>query len=451
MNRTPQPKSVIVVGGGLAGIAASLALAKRGARVQLLETRRRLGGRVGSFTDAQSQATIDYCQHVGMGCCKNLKQLIDGLGHREYWDVHRQLHFYGPEGSYQRLAALPLVPAPLHISGWLWRWPGLTLRDRISVARGIWAVQRLKITNATDGLGAEQWLLEHAQTQGAIERFWRTIVVSALGEELCRVNLAAVAKVIQDGFLNHRDAFHLLVPNRPLGELFGSMTEKVLRDNGVDVRLCTRVQSIVSESSERLTVCADEFGQITADAVIIAVPWFRINDLIADLSMPEIEQLGINAQQLASSPISGVHTWWDRPWLDTPHAAIVGRLCQWVFPKVANTIEKAAAADEHYYQIVISASRQLPRGDTNEVAKQIQADLAAVFPKVADARLLRVQTVTDPNAVFSLTSEAARLRPRARIGNSNVWLAGDWIQTGWPATMEGAIISGLQAAEQILS
>ncbi len=439
-----------MVGGGLAGITASLVLAKHGIRVQLLESRRRLGGRVGSFADAHSGETVDYCQHVGMGCCSNLKQLIDWLGHREYWDVHRQLHFYGPDGRYQRLAAWPFVPAPLHISGWLWRWPGLTLRDRISLVRGIIAIQRLKISTATDAVEAEAWLCQRGQTPQAIDRFWRTIVVSALGEELQRVSLSAVAKVIQDGFLNHRDAFHLLVPNKPLGDLFGSMTERVLVESGVDLRLGTRVQSIVPSAAGGVTVAVDQLGQTDADAVIIAVPWFRIGDLLANSEVPELQRVQQQARQLASSPISGVHTWWDRPWLETPHAAIVGRLSQWVFPKTDAVLNRSADLAEHYYQIVISASRQLPRGDSALVAEQIEADLAAVFPAARRAKLLRLQTVTDPHSVFSLTPEAVQLRPLPRVGSTRIWLAGDWVQTGWPATMEGAIISGRQAAEQIL-
>lgn len=440
-----------MIGGGLAGITASLALAKQGVQVQLLEARRQLGGRTGSFIDSQSQETIDYCQHVGMGCCTNLKMLIGWLGQRGYWDTHEQLHFYGPDGSYQLLAAWPLVPAPLHISSWLWRWPGLTLRDRVSVARGLLAVRRLKISSKTDGIEAQSWLQQHSQTDGAIARFWRTIAVSALGEELARVNLSALAKVIQDGFLKQRDAFHLLVPNRPLGELFGTMAEKVLRENGVDVQLGNRVQPLVALSNEKFAVDNKLLRTQNADAVVMAVPWFRVRDLIDSIDTPDFQQVNQNAQRLTASPISGVHSWWDRPWMDTPHAAIVGRLCQWVFPKVSPVSVDASQRYEHYYQIVISASRQLPRGDSSAVAQQIQADLAAVFPQAGKARLLRIQTVTEPNSVFSLTTEAARLRPRTRIGNSNVWLAGDWVQTGWPATMEGAIISGLQAADGILA
>ena len=444
-------KTAIVVGGGLAGIAAALGLAKQGVKVQLLEARRRLGGRTGSFTQPNSNETIDYCQHVGMGCCTNLRQLIDWLGQREQWETHQSLHFYGPEGNYQRLSSLPLLPAPLHLSGWLLRWPGLKLVDRIAIARGMLAIRKLAITGETDRLLAQPWLVEHHQTPAAIEHFWRTIIVSALGEELSQVNLSAVAKVLQDGFLNHRDAFHLLVPKRPLGELFGTLTEQSLRENGVQVHLQTRVQRLVQQNGTNFAVEVDNLGTLTADAIVVAVPWFRMRGLIDSTECDPLEKIAQDAGQITSSPISGIHTWWDRPWLDTPHAAIVGRLSQWVFPKHDNQESNTRSVDEHYYQIVVSASRHLPKGDSTELMRIVQEDLAEVFPKVRGARMLRMQVVTDPQAVFSVGVNSSVLRPKSAIAGTNIWLAGDWVQTGWPATMEGAILSGWSACESIFA
>lgn len=444
-----ETRTVVVVGGGLAGISAALALAKHGVQVKLLEARRRLGGRTGSFsTDANEQ--VDYCQHVGMGCCTNLRQLIVWLGQTGRWTEHRSLHFYGPQGSYQRLAALPLLPAPLHLASWLLRWPGLSTRDRIAVARGMLAIRKLKIDRGTDRLTAEPWLIANGQTTLAIDRFWRTIVVSALGEDIARVNLSSMAKVLQDGFLNHRDAFHLLVPNESLGELFGSSAEEKLRESGVEVHLQTRVQRLVQGTEGQFSVGTEKLGRLNADAIVVAVPWFRLQGLVESTQYHPLVDIADAASQIAASPISGIHTWWDRPWLDSPHAAIVGRLCQWVFPK-HSAVPAAHDVNEHYYQIVVSASRQLPTGNSAELMRLIHEDLSAVFPKVREARLLRLQAVTDPLSVFSVDVKGSGLRPSSKVPDSNLWLAGDWVQTGWPATMEGAILSGWKAAESILA
>lgn len=456
-----RPFSVVVVGGGLAGCSAALGLARNGVKVTLLESRRRLGGRTGSFhmpAPAESQAelgshiqAVDYCQHVGMGCCTNLRQLIEWLDQTADWATHRQLHFFGPSGDYQCLKALPLLPAPLHLASWLVRWPGIGWRERFGIARGMLAIGALKQSAALDQTNALEWLQSQGQSPDGIEKFWNTIIVSALGEVPERVSLDAVRKVIQDGFLNHRDAFHLLVPQRPLDELFGQQMLQQLRRHAVDVRLGTAAESICCPSSD------DRFGQsgasvsmksetLDADAVVIAVPWHQIQRLASASQFPQLSSVGHAASQLRSSPISGVHTWWDQPWLELPHAALVGRLCQWVFPQPSSL---GSAAGQTYYQIVISASRDLPRVEDKQLMELIAEDLRAVFPAARNSRLLKLKVVTDPMAVFSIGPGARALRPSTRL-TPQCCIAGDWTDSGWPATMEGAIISGFRAAETLL-
>ena len=438
-------KTAIVVGGGLAGMAAAMALTKHGVKVQLLEARRRLGGRTGSFTQIDSNETIDYCQHVGMGCCTNLLQFIDWLGQRDHWETHRSLHFYGPDSIYQRLASLPLLPAPLHLAAWLLRWPGLKLADRMAIARGMFAIRNLAISNETDLQPAQPWLIAHQQTPAAIDHFWRTIIVSALGEELSQVNLSSVAKVLQDGFLNHREAFHLMVPKRPLGELFGSLAEKKLLEHGVEIRLQTRVQQVVPLSESSFSVETDQLGTLQADAIIVAVPWFRMRGLVDTSGNEALTNIADKASQVTSSPISGIHTWWDRPWLDTPHAAIVGRLCQWVFPKHGSDA-RAMDDNEHYYQIVVSASRQLPRGDTGELMQIVQQDLAAVFPMSATQKCYGCKSLPIHKPCFQSELNATDCDPRRRLQVQMFgWLVIGFKPAGRPPWKELSSAVGQQA------
>lgn len=453
----PPIRSAIIVGGGLAGISAALALAKHGLRVTLIEGRTRLGGRTGSFTVDLAHngepESVDYCQHVGMGCCTNLKQLIEWLGQQDAWHEHRQLHFFGPDGQYRPLKAWPLLPAPLHLAGWLLRWPGLSLRDCTRIARGLAAIDKLTLGADCQSQSALKWLQQRGQTVAAIERFWSTIVVSALGEDLSRVSLAAVAKVLQDGFLRHRQAFHLLVPTRPLGELFGTQAAEQLRSHQVDIHLNSPVQAIeyaIDGANHAPIRVVTSQATFTADSLVLAVPWQQLNKLDFGDDCADLCLVSEQAAQLQGSAITGVHTWWDRAWLDLPHAAIVGRLCQWVFPK-EQTLNRAhvAARAGHYYQIVISASRDVRGCKAAEVATRIHEDLCHVFPQVREARLLRHHVVTDPKAVFSITPASYALRPGGFI-TQRVMLAGDWTATGWPATMEGAVLSGFKAAENLL-
>ncbi len=440
---------VAIVGGGLAGIAAALRLAESGLSVHLIEAKSRLGGRTGSFSGPESggsEKTIDYCQHVAMKCNTAMQELIAELGQEEDWRSQETLHFYGPEGKYAPLSQLPL-PAPLHIGHWLWRWPGLRVHDRLAIARGMLKIYRLDLSSAElDQISGYDWLKKVGQTQNAIQRFWATIIVSALGEECHRVSLAAVAKVLQDGFMKRRDAFHLLVPERPLDELLNVQARDKLNGLGVDCQMSSPV-SRIARAKEGFVVAA-KGKDVRAHQVVLALPWYRLTKLQFDLPQSEldvVEKIVAVSTKLESSPITGIHTWWDRPWIDKPHAVIVGRLCQWVFPGPSEGVESNAG--EYYYQIVVSASRDLP--DANELAGQLVDDLVAVFPAVSHARLLRHRVVTDPKAVFSVGVGTQELRPEAKTGVQGLWLAGDWTQTGWPATMEGAARSGFMVAASI--
>jgi squalene-associated FAD-dependent desaturase len=449
----PASCEVLVVGGGLAGTAAALALARTGYRVTLLEAKSRLGGRAGSYIDPQSGDAIDYCQHVGMQCCSSLRQFLAWLGQEALWRVESELHFYGPDETYRRLRALPLLPAPVHLAGWLWGWPGLSWLDRARIAYAMAALDRIQLTPQReaelDRTSALQWLRARWQTPRTLERFWSTVLVSALGEELSRVNLLSVAKVFQDGFLRHREAYQLLIPTRPLRELFGGNAEQALRDAGVELCLGQPVKRLEWAASQACVAAVLSDGRcVPCQRVVLAVPWHAMGGLLQDSPCDWAGELAAGAAGLESSPISGVHTWWDRAWLPTPHAVLVGRLCQWVFPPLERAAEQPGERGEHYYQIVISASRQLPRGSASEVGAQIQADLAEVFPQVREAKLLRVKVVTDPDAVFSVQPGSTALRPVCHPG-SNVWVAGDWTRTGWPATMESAILSGLNVAKSL--
>ena len=450
-------KSIVVVGGGLAGTAAALALARQGVSVRLLESRRRLGGRTGSFSPATAvgiqleEEAVDYCQHVGMGCCTNLRQLIQWLGQQDAWREYRDLHFYSSTGRYQHLRALPWLPAPLHLLGWLVAWPNLSWRDRLLIARGMLAIRQLSRDDALEALPALTWLQGLHQTPRAVENFWSTIVVSALGEELANVSAAAVCQVLQDGFLNHRQAFHVLVPQRPLDTLFNIEARQRLEQLGVVVQFGAEVQQL-RRAAGHVQIETRE-SKFAADGVVLAVPWHRLSKLAAASDVDGLSPVAERAQRLASSPITGIHTLWDRPWLEHPHAAIVGRLCQWVFaaPQDALINEPPAERGSFYYQIVISASRQLPAGDRQATAALIRNDLAAIFPKSRDANLLRFKVVTDPQAVFSVAPKSLEYRATTRAVGSDIVLAGDWTRSGWPATMEGAILSGFIAAESLLS
>lgn len=463
----PTPR-IAVVGGGLSGIQSAMWLAKHGCDVELFEAKSRLGGRVGSFTDAVSGTPVDYCQHVGMNCCQELRRWIEQTGQNASWRIERELFFVSEGGKRITVRGWPL-PAPFHLAGLLLNWPDLAWSDRWSIGRALIKLIRTKPSDAFNRLPAKRWLLENGQSQRAIDCFWTTILVSALGENVDRVTMGPVRKVLIDGFAASRDAFHLLIPEQPLSELVDQKSIRILQSLQVRLRMSSLVASIQkqpngqwkiethSNAHESRSLAKGDTVDRPFDAVVAAVPWHRFASLWRDQSAtldPRVAAVTDQATSLESSPITGVHTWWDRPWLQQPHAILINRLCQWVFPgpKACMGAHEPAKSSETYYQIVISGSRPLQHLDPASVLREVQADLASVFPEAAVATLLRGRVVTDPHSVFSVNMGHESARPHAdQLGTMGLFLAGDWTQTGWPATMEGALRSGTLAAEQVLS
>jgi len=442
--------SVIIVGGGLAGMSAAIGLHQKGFQVRILESRRRLGGRAGSFEDSTSGKSLDYCQHVGMACCTNLSWFLRELRIDSFWQREQVLHFFSSTGKHLPVQA-SMLPAPLHLSGLLSRWPGISHGDRIQIAWGLWKLMRLKVVSSLDEQLAIEWLRSIGQPEHVITRFWSTILVSALGDQIDRVTLGATRKVLIDGFAANREAYNLLVPRQPLSEIIGEQGSKSLEDRGIQIDYGITIDRCTWHDGCCSSVVSREGIDFTADHFVFAVPWHRISRLVGDHCQID------SVSELQSAPITGVHTWWDRSWLEPPHAILVDRLCQWVFKepidnKMLNRShsESDTTRNEHYYQIVISGSRDLPKGDPNKILELVAADLAAVFPEAAQAKLLRGRVVTDPNSVFSVSPGHQKSRLAAdHFAKNNVWLAGDWTDTQWPATMEGAIRSGMIAANRL--
>jgi len=312
-----------------------------------------------------------------------------------------------------------------------------------------------------DSEPALPFLQATGQSPSTTERFWSTILVSALGEEISRVAVGPMRKVIVDGFLAHRKAYEILVPKRPLREIFSDRAKEYLQDVGIQLHFNRAAKKLLFEKDRCTGAVFSDHFIAHADLIVIALPWFHIVSLGSPDTPPAVLEVFQVAAQLESSPITGVHLWFDRPWLKQPHAAIVGRLCQWVFRSPwlgdsetsstdpASTSTTTIPSNHHHYQVVISASRQLPRGDHEAIAEAVMKDLTEIFPEVAQAKLTHSRVVTDPNSVFSVAPDSRSLRPTsdALFANHGIALAGDWTDTSWPATMEGALRSGFRAAK----
>jgi squalene-associated FAD-dependent desaturase len=417
---------IIVIGGGLAGLAAAAALGQSGHRVRVLEARPFLGGRATSY-ESPSGDTIDNCQHILLRCCSNLLDFYQRLGVAHSIAFHREFHFIEPGGRTSLFRA-GLLPAPAHFAGSFLGLKFLNASEKLAVARALRAVERESSRTDLDQITMQQWLEEHGQPPRAVERFWRQILVSAINEELDRTAASHGLQVFRTGFLANKRNYEMGVPAVPLGRLYSS--EAWARMGNVEILLRTPVDRIAISSGLASAVIAGD-AELRADFYVCALPFERVAAVTPDLA--------IDTSAFEHSPITGIHLWFDRPVTDLPHATLLDRTIQWMFNK----------HEGRYVQLVVSASRSLVEMPRAEVIALGVRELAEFFPRVKEARLEKAHVVKEVRATFSARPGLEASRPPARTAVANLFLAGDWTRSGWPATMEGAVRSGYLAAEAL--
>lgn len=436
---------VAIIGGGLAGLAAAVALTGRGVPVVLCEARQRLGGRAGSFVDPDSGETLDNCQHVSLGCCTNLADFCRTVGIDGLFRTERELTFIGPDGEVCPFRELPL-PAPLHLLNGFRSLTYFDGRERRLLVAGLRSLAPA-LPESERNRPFKDWLDAHHQTPRLQELFWHVVLVSALSESLDRIDTGHARKVFVDTFLANRAGWRVLIPTAPLDVLFGDRVRAWLEQRGAQVRTGAGCRTLELADGRVTAALLRDGERVTAETFIVAVPHWRLAELLpAELATrPEIQQLS----RIETAPISSVHVWFDRPITELPHAVLVGRLSQWMFNRTA--IWGGADEDGWGYQIVISASREVRERGAADVIAAVIAELQSIWPAAREAQVVRSRLVTEQRAVFAPTPGVDALRLPQQSSIANLMFAGDWTQTGWPATMEGAVRSGFLAAEQVLA
>lgn len=447
--RPAQSRRVTIVGGGLAGIAAASALCEVGYHVELFESRTRLGGRAASFYDPSTGQYVDHCQHVGMGCCTNLLDFCTRTDTANQWDTERVYHFMGPDGSCVDFAPNDWLPAPLHLVPAIRSLSFLTSMERLRLLKSIVDLSRVSNSEA-QRITTGHWLVRTGQSENVVRTFWSSLLTSALSEELDQISLAATRKVLLDGLARARSAANLLIPRVPLAEIFDRQISRWLVAQGVKLHLGTTVKNVMTEGSRVTSMAALGQEKVACDVVLICVPWWQLGGLLGESVQERWPQLRA-LSNLQPVPISAVHLWLDRPLTSLRHAVITGRLCQWIFQVASPDAERTGqSTGEFHYQVVISASRAVVERDKQQVLREVENDLSEVFlGRRTNIGIVRSRIVTEKTAVFSPRPGSEQFRLPQTTPFENLFLAGDWTTTGWPATMESAIRSGYLAAEGI--
>jgi zeta-carotene desaturase len=428
-----------VVGGGLAGLAAGCALAQAGFRVRLLERRPYLGGRASSYQHPGTGEVVDNCQHVLLGCCTNLIDLYRRTGVEDKIRWFDRLTFVEPGGRQSTLEPSALPP-PLHMAPAFLRIPCLELADKLAVIR---ALAELAPRMPKDkGESFLSWLRNRRQTERAIERFWKTILVSALNEDLDRISVPYAAQVIRESFLKSAAAGRMGVPTVPLTELYNAAGDYI-RARGGEVFFRSPVESFRAEAGEVRLRLADR--EVVTDFAILAVPFEAVGRLLPETS--GAEPLRRSVEQFEPSPITGIHLWFDRTISELDHAVLLDRTIQWMFNKSKLLDRSENGPGGSYIELVVSSAKSLVEKSLPEIVDLAGQELCEFFPAARGATLLKSTVIKEVHATYSPRPGLDLSRPQAVTSWPRVFLAGDWTATGWPATMEGAVRSGYRAAE----
>jgi squalene-associated FAD-dependent desaturase len=445
-----EPRDVVVIGGGFAGLSAGVALAKRGFRVAVLERKPALGGRAYSFADTETGDFVDNGQHVLMGCYAETLKFLDRIGASGQLvsQPNLAIEMLERDGRAGVLKTARL-PGPLHMTAALMRYRLLTPRERVSAMvaglRMLWMRRhdRARLSQATvktlmDMLG---------QGERARQCLWYPLAIATLNEDPEFASAALLAEVLKRAFFSRRADSAFVYAKVGLSDLYCSGSVRMIEASGgvVETRAVVEVLELGVEG--RITgVRLRDGRRLQAASFIAAVPPAQLVRLLPERASGD--PFFAHLDEITSSPIICVHAWFDREVTDAPFVGFVGTTTQWLFNKRRIFAENGGRANG-YLSFVISGARKLVDAGNEELLDLVIGDLHTMIPASRDAKLLKALVLKEKHATMAPSPECDRLRPPLATPIANFFLAGDWIQTGLPATIESAVASGHAAAAAI--
>lgn len=425
-----------IVGGGVAGLTAAVALAGREIEIELFEAADQLGGRALTWAGASA------------ACDVNLARFLVQISASKDWELESRLHLYSPQGKRNDLTAVPGLPAPLHLLTSLFRLSFLSFRERWNIAKALIEIGK-PIAEEDEELSILRWLRLHDQSRNAIERFWTPLLIQRLGTGLESASLAAARQALLDRFLQQRAGYGLRIPQRGLEQCLVEPAEKWLLKKEVRIHLSTPVRLVLGSADRCQGILLESGDSHGFDLVIVAAPWRQLGALLSGnlrKAIPELDQL----EHFAASSVRLVNLWFDRPLTPLSHALLSESVIQEVYRRHPRAAADRHAAGGFHYQAVLNAENLEAEWNNDTIMEQVRLALSKAWPACRDAVLLDSRVTEVPQARFPCTREFENNRPNQVTSAPNLMLAGDWTNTGKPSSLESAIRSGYLAAEAVL-
>ena len=441
---------IVVIGGGVAGLSAATALAHAGRKVIVLDARQQLGGRATAFTDRETGELVDNGQHVLFGCYRATFDFLRRIDAMDNVRVQPSLSVpYIDRSGRRSVLQCPPLPSPLHLLAGVLDWDAMPWRDRIAVVKLAGPLRRARrelkrtgrVTADPNGT-VSQWLAAHGQRPKLRAWLWEPLAVAALNQASDVASASPFVRVLAEMFGPDPSAAALVLPTRPLHQTYAEPARQFIERYGGQVRLNALARVVVEQNQVRGVEARGE--RIAAAVVVSTVPWFDLRRLFAGAPPPSLAATVSAATAMDAMPIVTVNLWYDRPVMDEAFVGLPGRHMQWAFDK-----RFVFGSDTSHLSLISSSAVTLANMSNDELIALADREMRESLPGARSARLTRATAIREKQATFSL-APGQPSRPDVRTSLDGFYLAGDWIDTGLPGTIESAVISGQRAAEAIL-
>lgn len=440
-------RTVLIIGGGIAGLATAVRLIQIGIKPIVLEKRPFLGGRAYSFTDSDTGTEIDNGQHVFIGACDQFQQYIADIGASDQIRLEKRIGF--PVLKHGKISWIKArkLPGPLANLSALLGYKHVSLVGKFRILWGLLSIKmtRLGVTSPHDLFSFDDWLRDHGQTDETIRNFWNLIILPSLNDDIESVSAHTGIELFKIALLGSAKNPAMGIPLSGLSTLVGENAKKFIEGHGGEIRTGIDVQSLEIAKGRISGVRTAKDQLIKGEAIVSAVPASAMTPLLPSGSS-ELEDFFTPAESVRTAPIVAIHIWYDRPVMTDKFVATIDSPLQWVFNET-----ELKSRDEIGQHIVISLSGAWKWQDKskNQLREIFTEEMAKTFPAAKDAYVEKFAVVKMLEATFQVAPNSRKQRLSQRTPLPGFYLAGDWTDTDWPSTMESAVRSGNLAAKYI--